>query len=151
MSVERQSNSTASPYCYPGLFTQTELQAMLDNGNDFVNSVSVDDRKSIVLNSVKVKLKIDYKILYGKPSKKRDFVTPRFWYIFFLKKYTSLTLKSIGDIFDIKCHSTIKNAIRKINNLIDTESESKTLYLDIDNLIRYKIFIANGNLEHRKN
>lgn len=54
-------------------------------------------------------------------SRKREIVGPRHIAMFFISRYTKLSLESVGSIFGHYDHSTVIHAKKTVNNLMDTD------------------------------
>lgn len=57
------------------------------------------------------------------PTRKRQFVQARQLSMFFAKEYTKASLKSIGQQFGGRDHSTVIHSCQAVRNLIDTDEE----------------------------
>jgi chromosomal replication initiator protein len=69
-----------------------------------------------------------------KKGREREMVTIRHVICFLLRRYTSLSLKEVGNIFD-QDHTTIMNAVRNISNLIQTDDNVKKDVQNIEMLL----------------
>ena len=72
-------------------------------------------------------------------SRKREFVTARQIAMYFAKKYTNHSLKSIGHYFGGRDHSTVIHALQTVNNMLDTEPRFKLSFKDIQQKIKLKV------------
>lgn len=72
-------------------------------------------------------------------SRKREFVTARQVAMFFSKKYTNHSLKSIGYYFGGRDHSTVIHALQAVNDMIDTEPHFKLSFEDLQRKIKFKV------------
>ncbi|XWN35023.1 MAG: chromosomal replication initiator protein DnaA [Roseivirga sp.] len=72
-------------------------------------------------------------------SRKRELVTARQVAMFFVKKYTSHSLKSIGYYFGGRDHSTVIHALQAVNDMLDTEPHFKLSFTDLQRKIRFKV------------
>ena len=68
----------------------------------------------------------------------RCILEPRQIFIYLAKYNTDHSLKDIGDFLGGFDHTTIMLAVRKIQNLIDTEPAFNQLVKDIEHLLRLK-------------
>ena len=64
----------------------------------------------------------------------REIVESRQLVISFARKHTSFTLKEIGNHFG-KCHATVINSCKNIDNLRQTDKQIKTMYTEISELL----------------
>lgn len=68
-------------------------------------------------------------------TRKRDLCMTRHVIMYFLRKYTKMSLREVGHLFACKYdHTTVINAVKVVNNLIDT-GEIRTDILKIQSLI----------------
>lgn len=72
-------------------------------------------------------------------SRKREIVMARQVAMYLIKEYTNLSLKTIGQHFGGKDHSTVIYAQKSINNLLDTDRYFKTKFEVLEKLIKRKI------------
>ena len=68
-------------------------------------------------------------------SRKRELVTARQVAMYFVKKYTSYSLKSIGHYFGGRDHSTVIHALQAVNDMLDTEPIFKRSVNDLQQII----------------
>lgn len=72
-------------------------------------------------------------------SRKRELVTARQIAMFFAKKYTNHSLKSIGHYFGGRDHSTVIHALQAVNDMLDTEPHLKLSFKDLQRKIKFKV------------
>jgi len=72
-------------------------------------------------------------------SRKRELVTARQIAMYFAKKYTNHSLKSIGYYFGGRDHSTVIHALQTVNNILDTEPHFKLSFKDLQRKIKFKV------------
>ena len=82
--------------------------------------ISVAHKQYNIISAVCGYYKVEYYNLTTK-SRKREFVEPRMIIIWLLRKYTNLSLKTIGAMFGNRDHSTMIYSAEAIKNLIDTD------------------------------
>lgn len=82
--------------------------------------ISVAHKQYNIISAVCGYYKVEYYDLTTK-SRKRKFVEPRMIIIWLLRKYTNLSLKTIGAMFGNRDHSTMIHSAEAIKNLIDTD------------------------------
>jgi chromosomal replication initiator protein len=82
--------------------------------------ISVAHKQHNIISAVCEYYKVEYYDLTTK-SRKREFTEPRMIIIWLLRKYTNLSLKTIGAMFGNRDHSTIIYAAETIRDLIDTD------------------------------
>jgi chromosomal replication initiator protein len=72
-------------------------------------------------------------------SRKRELVTARQVAMYFSKKYTNHSLKSIGYYFGGRDHSTVIHALQAVNDMLDTEPHFKLSFKDLQRKIKFKV------------
>ncbi|MHA7877356.1 MAG: chromosomal replication initiator protein DnaA [Bacteroidota bacterium] len=72
-------------------------------------------------------------------SRKRELVTARQIAMYFAKKYTNHSLKSIGYYFGGRDHSTVIHALQTVNDMLDTEPHFKLSFKDLQRKIKFKV------------
>ena len=82
---------------------------------------------SVIAKAVADKYEISTKII-DKVCRERDVVLPRQIVHKLAHEFTSCTLFVIGSEVGGKCHATVLNSCKAINNLIDTEKNFKEIY-----------------------
>jgi chromosomal replication initiation ATPase DnaA len=82
--------------------------------------ISVAHKQHNIIAAVCEYYKVEYYDLTTK-SRKREFTEPRMIIIWLLRKYTNLSLKTIGAMFGNRDHSTMIYSTEAIKNLIDTD------------------------------
>jgi chromosomal replication initiation ATPase DnaA len=78
-------------------------------------------KSDTIIRLVSEFFRIDQTLMMSK-TRKREFCQPRMIAIYFVKQRTKLTLKSIGKVFSGLDHATILNAIKVVNDLIETDA-----------------------------
>lgn len=66
-------------------------------------------------------------------TRKKEIVIARQVAMYFAKEYTDFSLKSIGEYFGGRDHSTVIHAIQAVNELIDTNKNFKTSIQELQN------------------
>jgi hypothetical protein len=84
--------------------------------------------------SLAVRIKIDNTFEYLFPyykenSRKRHIVTARHAYIYFLRKYTAMSLMDIAEIFN-QDHSSVIHALKKMDALLETKDKLTVSIVD---------------------
>ncbi len=74
-------------------------------------------------------------------SRKREFVTARQVAMYFVKKYTNHSLKSIGHYFGGRDHSTISHALQAVSDMLDTEPYFKRSFEDLQRKIKFRVLL----------
>ena len=72
-------------------------------------------------------------------SRKRELVAARQVAMFFAKKYTNHSLKSIGYYFGGRDHSTVIHALQAVNDMLDTEPRFKIAFKDLQRKIKFQV------------
>mmetsp|Transcript_26954 Transcript_26954/g.62617 ORF Transcript_26954/g.62617 Transcript_26954/m.62617 type:complete len:480 (+) Transcript_26954:3396-4835(+) len=116
--------------------------------------INLELAKQVLKNIVKdvsTEVGIDYiqktvAAYYGVPlenlkskSRKRELVVARQLAMFFAKKYTNHSLKSIGHYFGKRDHSTVIYALQAVNDMLDTDPRFKLSFEDLQRKIKCKI------------
>jgi chromosomal replication initiator protein len=71
-------------------------------------------------------------------SRKREIVTARQVAMYLAKQYTNHSLKSIGQYFGGRDHSTVIHALQVVNDLLDTNPPFRTAFKDLQQKINFK-------------
>lgn len=66
-------------------------------------------------------------------TRKKEIVIARQVAMYFAKEYTDFSLKSIGEYFGGRDHSTVIHAIQAVNDLIETDNRFKTSIQELQN------------------
>lgn len=98
--------------------------------------VSIDYIQKTVANHYSVSLEN----LKSK-SRKREFVAARQVAMYFAKKYTNHSLKSIGHYFGGRDHSTVIHALQAVNDMLDTEPSFRLLFKNLQRKIKFSVSI----------
>ena len=72
-------------------------------------------------------------------SRKRELVAARQVAMYFTKKYTNHSLKSIGNYFGKRDHSTVIHALQAVSDMLDVEPQFKASFKDLQRKIKFKI------------
>jgi chromosomal replication initiation ATPase DnaA len=114
------------------------IDALLKNNKSFDDKI-IDFIIDIISQGENV-----HKALMISPVRKREIVIARMLSQYFIKKYTSLSLKNIGLIFGGRDHATIIHAISTINNGLDVKQKELINFESYDTRIRnYRDTIVN--------
>jgi chromosomal replication initiation ATPase DnaA len=114
------------------------IEALLRNNKSFDDKV-IDFIMDIISQGENIN-----KTLIISPSRKREIVVARMLSQYFIKKYTSLSLKNIGLIFGGRDHSTIIHAVSTINDGLDVKQKELINFESYDTRIRnYRDTIIN--------
>lgn len=102
---------------------------------NFVKQVSLELNIDSIQNMVAEYFKVDILDLKGQ-TRKRDVVQARQISMYFAKKYTKNSLKSIGDFFGGRDHATVIHSCRTVENLMETDRKFKVFVEDIQRKIK---------------
>lgn len=97
----------------------------------FVKNTRVEVSIDIILKVVSEFYNISIENLCSK-SRKRDIVQARQMVMYFAKKYTNLSLASIGSQIGNRDHATVLHAHKVIGDLLETDKEFKKQYETLD-------------------
>lgn len=87
---------------------------------DIETEVNIDYIQKIVASFFNITLE-----MMKSKSRKRELVVARQVAMFFAKEYTNHSLKSIGQHFGGRDHSTVIHAVQSVNDLMETDSKFK--------------------------
>lgn len=121
-----QKHPFSAIYAMPGLSISKKDQRKLD---ERVAELSFEVMKQ--------KYNVDRQAI-TKANRKQTVVFLRQMQMWYLKKYTSLSLKSIGEMFGGRDHTTVLHSLAVINNCFDT-GQKKEEVLDFEK--EMKLFI----------
>ena len=94
-------------------------------------NVLLDEQKVDIILSTIVAYSNTPRYLIISPTRKREVCELRQIAMEIIKKNTSLMLKSIGNVFNGRDHSSVISAINKVNDLFETDKKFKEKYLSI--------------------
>lgn len=97
----------------------------------FVQNSTQEVSVEFIVNVVCNNLNIAIEDFYSK-SKKRELVQARQLAMHFAKKYTELSLATIGQQCGGKDHATVIHALKTVANLLETDKKFKTLVIEIE-------------------
>lgn len=82
-----------------------------------------------------------------------ELVFPRMAAMWFLRKYTSMTLKNIGKLFPsgkdglrFKDHSTVTHSIQRFQDIVDTDKYYASVFMEIKNLLDEEVAKINARI-----
>jgi chromosomal replication initiator protein len=90
---------------------------LIHNGQNFILS-AVLDHFSLKYEDIK------------KKSRERKIVMPRQICMWLMRKHASMTLKQIGELFNLD-HTTVIHSVTTINNLMDVDKEVQNIIRSI--------------------
>lgn len=97
----------------------------------FVAQISKEITIQSIQDLVAAHLNLDVDIIKSN-SRKRKIVTARQLAMYFVKKHTSHSLKTIGKAFGGRDHSTVIYSCRTVNDLIDSDKSFQLLVEELD-------------------
>ena len=71
-------------------------------------------------------------------TRKREIVIARQVAMYFAKEYTNMSLKSIGNHFGGRDHSTVIHALTSVSDLMDTDKKFRATMQDLIKKIKIK-------------
>jgi chromosomal replication initiator protein len=105
--------------------------------NEMLDAISKGSVEDIIIDEVIGSYNVTFAELQRK-SRKREYAEPRQVAMYLLAKYTTMTLKAIGDMFGGRDHSTVIHAQRAVErDLYSTVYRDKVL--NIENKIKFLI------------
>jgi chromosomal replication initiator protein len=104
-------------------------------------NVLLDDEKvDLILNTIVAYSNVPRYLIIS-PTRKREVCELRQIAMEIIKKNTSLMLKSIGNVFNGRDHSSVISAINKVNDLFETDKKFKEKYLSIQHELSSKFIL----------
>ncbi|MCH8317330.1 MAG: chromosomal replication initiator protein DnaA [Bacteroidetes bacterium] len=100
---------------------------------DIVKDVSID----FIQKSVARYSNIDVDDLSAK-TRKKEIVAARQMAMYFAKEYTNLSLKSIGEHFGGRDHSTVLHAIQSVDDMLTTDRHFKVAFKELQKKLQLK-------------
>ena len=104
-------------------------------------NVLLDEQKVDIILSTIVAYSNVPRYLIISPTRKREVCELRQIAMEIIKKNTSLMLKSIGNVFNGRDHSSVISAINKVNDLFETDKKFKEKYLSIQQELSSKFIL----------
>jgi chromosomal replication initiator protein len=104
------------------------------------NTLLDEQKVDIILNTI-VSYSNVPRYLIISPTRKREVCELRQIAMEIIKKNTSLMLKSIGNVFNGRDHSSVISAINKVNDLFETDKKFKEKYLSIQHELSSKFIL----------
>ena len=101
----------------------------------------LDEQKVDIILSTIVAYSNTPRYLIISPTRKREVCELRQIAMEIIKKNTSLMLKSIGNVFNGRDHSSVISAINKVNDLFETDKKFKEKYLSIQHELSSKFIL----------
>jgi len=95
-----------------------------------INPLAMQNKSQVIINLVTRETGVTYKELKSK-YRGRDVSDARALCMYFMRKYTNLSLNFIGDCFN-KNHATVIHNIRKIENLKNFDSKIASIIEQIE-------------------
>lgn len=123
---------------FPGLvrFVETKLP----------NTEDRDVNEEAMINQICEIIGVTVNQFKGK-TRKREVVTSRIMFSYFMKKFTTRSLAYIGSRMN-RDHATIMNQLKTFNNLIETDKEFKSLFRKIESAVTPDVvYITKDDLE----
>jgi|Laugrespbdmm15dd_1035085.scaffolds.fasta_scaffold01283_14 chromosomal replication initiator protein len=104
------------------------------------NTLLDEQKVDIILNTIVAYSKTPRYLIIS-PTRKREVCELRQIAMEIIKKNTSLMLKSIGNVFNGRDHSSVISAINKVNDLFETDKKFKEKYLSIQHELSSKFIL----------
>jgi chromosomal replication initiator protein len=104
------------------------------------NTLLDEQKVDLILNTI-VSYSNVPRYLIISPTRKREVCELRQIAMEIIKKNTSLMLKSIGNVFNGRDHSSVISAINKVNDLFETDKKFKEKYLSIQHELSSKFIL----------
>ena len=104
------------------------------------NTLLDDEKVDIILSTIVANSNVPRYLIIS-PTRKREVCELRQIAMEIIKKNTSLMLKSIGNVFNGRDHSSVISAINKVNDLFETDKKFKEKYLSIQHDLSTKFIL----------
>jgi chromosomal replication initiator protein len=104
------------------------------------NTLLDDEKVELILTTIVAYSNVP-RYLIVSPTRKREICELRQIAMEIIKKNTSLMLKSIGNVFNGRDHSSVISAINKVNDLFQTDKKFKEKYLSIQHDLSTKFIL----------
>ena len=108
--------------------------------NPMPNTLLDDEKVELILTTIVAYSNVP-RYLIVSPTRKREICELRQIAMEIIKKNTSLMLKSIGNVFNGRDHSSVISAINKVNDLFQTDKKFKEKYLSIQHDLSTKFIL----------
>lgn len=116
---------------------QINLALAKDVLKNIVQEIDTEVSMDYIQKTVAAYFKISVENLKSK-SRKRELVTARQAAMYFIKQYTTHSLKSIGQYFGGRDHSTVSHALHAVEDLLDTEPLFKKAFEELQQKVKVK-------------
>ena len=107
---------------------------------DMPNVLLDEEKVDIILTTIVAYSNVPRYLIIS-PTRKREVCELRQIAMEIIKKNTSLMLKSIGNVFNGRDHSSVISAINKVNDLFQTDKKFKEKYLRIQHDLSTKFIL----------
>jgi len=114
----------------------------VDLAKDIIRRYVVSADKEVALEKIKKLVAEHYKVSVEKiqsSTRKREVVIARQLSMYFAKNFTNKSLKSIGDDFGGKDHSTVIYSLKAVQDMIDTDEVFKNQVTEIERKVQMSI------------
>lgn len=116
---------------------QINLELAKEVLKNIVQEIDTEVSMDYIQKTVAAYFKVSVESLKSK-SRKRELVTARQAAMYFIKQHTSHSLKSIGQYFGGRDHSTVSHALHAIEDLLDTEPHFKRAFEDLQQKVKVR-------------
>jgi hypothetical protein len=87
---------------------------------------------------------------YTKKTRKHEVLKIKQYACYFAKRHTSLSNKTIADLFNLKNHSSIISLVKKIDGYATFDKQAKKELKEIEDIIRLKGLSKNNKVDFEK-
>lgn len=116
---------------------EVDLELAKQTLNNIIHNVETDVSIDFIQKFIADYFDLPLDSLKAK-TRKKEIVLARQLAIYFAKKYTSFSLKSIGYHFGGRDHSTVIHAVQCVNDLMDTDRKFKNLVDELEKKLKIK-------------
>lgn len=114
----------------------------IDLARNIINKYVVSSNKEVALEKIKKLVADHFKVTVEKmqsSTRKREVVIARQLSMYLAKAFTNKSLKSIGDDFGGKDHSTVIYSLRAVKDMMDTDEGFKNQVVEIERKVQMSI------------
>ncbi len=114
----------------------------IDLAKDIIRRYVLSADKEVALEKIKKLVADHYKVTVEKiqsSTRKREVVIARQLSMYFAKNFTNKSLKSIGDDFGGKDHSTVIYSLKAVQDMMDTDEVFKNQVTEIERKVQMSI------------
>jgi chromosomal replication initiator protein len=116
---------------------EVNLELAKQTLKNIVKEIETEVDIDYIQKTISETFKIDLEKLKAK-TRKKEVVIARQVAMYFAKEYTNYSLKTIGDHFGGRDHSTVIHAVQCVNDMMDLDSKFKSNVEDLRKKLRIR-------------